>query len=1467
MKAALNLNRGWARLVAGGMALAFALGLTACGGGSGAETNIPSATKLAAADTVATASVVAVTKISETRVSRTVYDYVFKVTVQNGAVPQTAVLATLTKVGAGTSIIDGSVLAGDLDASASVTPTDTITLRHDRTFTFDLAALTWQVTGTPVIDPIKEGAQLAGGLSGSALVGQPYSAQVNAYANDKRNSITGMALANATVGGAPASIDPSGVLLWTPNDADFANTKSLLLTVNLSVGDPVQFDVAVRVTKERLIHSAAIPPVTGTITDPYGRYLIKVEPRVPNAPMTGILTINEIYESTGRFVYAIRVPVSSGAQVTVLESPNLFGTAETAPLLTASILARKQASTARLAAATPAPTLKSDIGIYLDSSLSGEGQQAIDRVKNPLLKDTLVGVNVFTTRTTNIDRTTATFIAGSENSTPQIAQDETKAWIKTDHVFQIDANCKTTDECSSIVSSDSTDGLNVSRSPVILIHGFNVAEQVGGGEETWGALAQTLTSRGHPVFELRWNTYMRFEEAAGLLAKLGVRVATVTGKKVHVIAHSFGGIVAHQALMGKGITYSGSKWEAVDPKDSFQRMITLGAPLSGISLQPSPSLNMTAGRDISDGDISHCKAVTCFQAGADTDKIAEITDDLRTKISRIDPEQYTFSLFKNGDSIRNLQKAWQDGTGHKVIFTTVSDLKLRPKEYLDADFQGRIYPSPLTNQTAFRLGDGLISLMGHAVVSSDFSSTPTAPLDQLNILASRLGPDFLTRLNTKFADNMDRREVASQVSTEKREYYFAVRAAHSCAQLGGTLVGGIKCGLKITGSITNYLIANYPSDGIVAGIAGENVSHHPLYSFIYGNAFSTYLAEPPVSFGGALPNVAAKARGTVTRSGIAVTTLPSGSTFTIERKSTGVRVTDNLPVSPGTTTGSFTIDVGAALRNALPNQSIVLSDYKVSLKISSDSPYANFPAGKDVIADIDFGTIDITPTLASGYVSAGGIVTNQNSLFVAGAQVTLLKGENRSREQMLAILANSPSAIARSMTTGAQGQYSAIGLEPGIYTALILKSGYNESYLGRVFIGPQGDLGLNFSITSPIVSQTFRDDFNGTALQTSYWTTYGAGAVSVANGSMNTSCRSYASTQNKVTFSGTKIVIEGRMGGLGSLRDVNFFLIDSNNGEQIAAGDTNYLGKGLYAYGSGAFALPQSGNGISIAGMQEFRLTLEGTSLKLERGSSLSGSLQTITQTLGSTVAGRTFFLILGTGGADYCPGSYDWVQITATTVTAQPAPPANYPTTCKGQSTVLGGWTRFGTASYDPATNTYSVGDTLVNDPNDVDGDCNAPHSWAPTGTANQDNDWMAYNKAATGNIDFSAEACITHSPLSGHSIGLYVADPAFTGVARSGHNPFTDSMVTFNTQWTLPGKLYYTLGTASGAIIIPNAVQSAKGFCGTYRMTRSGNVYSAYFNGTLLGSIVGSTAPIVPMVIAYDNVIEMKPTVLFPN
>lgn len=95
-------------------------------------------------------SVTSLTKLSEKRLTRTEYEYVFAVTVTNGAQTLTGAAETLTAVGSGTTIVDGSVNIGAFEANAQVTPADTITLRHNLLVPFNQAALVWSPAGTPV---------------------------------------------------------------------------------------------------------------------------------------------------------------------------------------------------------------------------------------------------------------------------------------------------------------------------------------------------------------------------------------------------------------------------------------------------------------------------------------------------------------------------------------------------------------------------------------------------------------------------------------------------------------------------------------------------------------------------------------------------------------------------------------------------------------------------------------------------------------------------------------------------------------------------------------------------------------------------------------------------------------------------------------------------------------------------------------------------------------------------------------------------------------------------------------------------------------------------------------------------------------------------------------------------------------------------------------------------------------------
>jgi YD repeat-containing protein len=202
-------------------------------------------------------------------------------------------------------------------------------------------------------------------------------------------------------------------------------------------------------------------------------------------------------------------------------------------------------------------------------------------------------------------------------------------------------------------------------------------------------------------------------------------------------------------------------------------------------------------------------------------------------------------------------------------------------------------------------------------------------------------------------------------------------------------------------------------------------------------------------------------------------------------------------------------------------------------------------------------------------------------------------------------------------------------------------------------VGSPHTVSLSGTGATPAGLASFTDNFDGTSLQSAYWKSTGVGAVNVSGGIVNFGCNSQADTGGKYQFSGSQIIIEGRFSGAGGLRDTKFILGDTSNvNNLIFAGDTSYQGQGLYTAGSGDFVLSQVGNGNSISAYKEYRLTIAGTSLTWERGDTLANITETITRTLPNSIVGKSFFLYIGTGGPDYCPGSFDWVHITSDTAT-----------------------------------------------------------------------------------------------------------------------------------------------------------------------------------------------------------------------
>lgn len=94
------------------------------------------------------------TLINKVRAGRTTYDYTFRANITNNgsenAVNVSAILTSLTPT---LTIVEGSLVFGNIPAGATVVSNDTFTVRIDRQSPFNAADFSWEINGTNVIGP------------------------------------------------------------------------------------------------------------------------------------------------------------------------------------------------------------------------------------------------------------------------------------------------------------------------------------------------------------------------------------------------------------------------------------------------------------------------------------------------------------------------------------------------------------------------------------------------------------------------------------------------------------------------------------------------------------------------------------------------------------------------------------------------------------------------------------------------------------------------------------------------------------------------------------------------------------------------------------------------------------------------------------------------------------------------------------------------------------------------------------------------------------------------------------------------------------------------------------------------------------------------------------------------------------------------------------------------------------------
>jgi hypothetical protein len=156
------------------------------------------------------------------------------------------------------------------------------------------------------------------------------------------------------------------------------------------------------------------------------------------------------------------------------------------------------------------------------------------------------------------------------------------------------------------------------KEPVLFIHGFSLSSSgggLGGGEGTWADFPRLLGEAGnYTPFEFRWNTAARFQDVARDLGDAITTIRAQTGRSVHLVAHSFGGLLVRTLLQGWNLDGAHS-----DIAASIADVSTLGTPHSGIADQDGclHGLPVPQGQDTYDNiDLFElCGQLSCHQAG------------------------------------------------------------------------------------------------------------------------------------------------------------------------------------------------------------------------------------------------------------------------------------------------------------------------------------------------------------------------------------------------------------------------------------------------------------------------------------------------------------------------------------------------------------------------------------------------------------------------------------------------------------------------------------------------------------------------------------------------------------------------------------------------------------------------------------------------------------------------------------
>lgn len=172
----------------------------------------------------------------------------------------------------------------------------------------------------------------------------------------------------------------------------------------------------------------------------------------------------------------------------------------------------------------------------------------------------------------------------------------------------------------------------VGKTPVLFVHGFIRSGDLGGydvgdKEKYFGEFPRLAQDLGFIPFEFDWRTNANFRQVASDLGRAITLITEKTGKKVHIVAHSYGGVLIRTLL--ENMSLQSNIYTKEWAEKHIASVTTVGTPHQGIFASQktltygNKSITFPEGQHGYGEAIKACRAITCYQVGVGWDYIKD----------------------------------------------------------------------------------------------------------------------------------------------------------------------------------------------------------------------------------------------------------------------------------------------------------------------------------------------------------------------------------------------------------------------------------------------------------------------------------------------------------------------------------------------------------------------------------------------------------------------------------------------------------------------------------------------------------------------------------------------------------------------------------------------------------------------------------------------------------------------------